>query len=500
VVFTILNILSVKGASWTQILLVVLLMACLGVYIAAGSGAALAPAALAKNRFGGFWDKGAMRIAGTVGMVFVSFGGLTTVASVAGEVRRPGRNIPAGMFAAAVVVTLIYIAATVVTIGVLDANELAGNLTPLSLAAGKFLGPAGVILLSAAAMLAFVTTANSGILAASRNPLAMSRDGLLPDVLHRVSRRFHTPYVSILLTSFFMIVVIAVLDVADLVKAASTMMLVLFLMVNVAVIIMRGSRIQNYRPLYRAPLFPWLQLAGIGVYAFLIVEMTAEMGMVPLLVLGGFLLIGTTWYLSYVRTRILRVSALVQWTRNVVAKEIRYGDLDRELLNIALERDDITHDRFDRIIADSPILDITEPIEAPEMFRRVAGLLSPRLEIDEKELLELLLAREAESSTVIQPGFAIPHVIVPGRKLFDVLMLRCKGGVTFSGHDAAVHVAFILIGSRDERNFHLRALMAISFVIGDSEFFQRWLTAPSSEHLRDIVLLSGRPRDPHPPT
>jgi len=495
VIFTGLNILSVKGTGWTQILLVAGLLACLAVFVVLGFPAVFEASGPQGGPFSGFMDKGFMHILGTVGMVFVSFGGLTKVASVGGEVRNPGRNIPAGMFAAAIIVTLMYIAAIFVTVGVLEAGKLSGSLTPLSLAAGEFMGRPGVVLLSLAAMLAFITTANGGILAASRNPMAMSRDGLLPEVMQKISKRFGTPYISILLTSVFMITVIAILDVADLVKAASTMMLILFFMVNAAVIIMRGSKIQNYRPLYSAPLYPWLQLIGMAVYLFLIIDMVAEMGITPLLVLGGFMLAGASWYIIYVRVRITRVSALVQWVRNVVAKEISHGDIDKELMDIALERDDITRDRFDQIIADCPILDIAEPINSSDMFQRAAQLLAPRLDMEQRRLFELFEAREAASSTVIQPGFAIPHIIVEGRRIFDILILRCRGGVSFPGHQAPVHAAFVSIGSEDERNFHLRALMAISQVVGSPEFFKRWITGPGAEHLRDIVLLSGRTRD-----
>jgi amino acid transporter/mannitol/fructose-specific phosphotransferase system IIA component (Ntr-type) len=494
-VFIILNILSVKETGRAQIVLVAILLACLAAFLVFGLAASLRPAASDVSPFVGFMDRGLLHILGTVGVVFVSFGGLTKVASVAGEVRRPGRNIPAGMFAAAITVTLVYVGAVFVTVGTVKGETLSGNLTPLSLAAQAFMGRPGVILLSLAAMLAFITTANAGILAASRNPMAMSRDGLLPEIMQRVSKRFGTPHVSVLLTGAFMVAVIAILDIADLVKAASTMMLVLFLMVNGAVIIMRGSKIQNYRPLYRAPFYPWLQLTGIAVYLFLIIDMIAEMGWVPLIVLGGFMLAGASWYIAYVRVRITRVSALVQWVRNVVAKEIRHGDLDKELLDIALERDDISRDRFDRIAADCPILDIPEPIVASDLFRRAAELLAPRLAMSKQDLVRLFEAREAESSTVIQPGFAIPHVIVKGHGLFDILMVRCNGGVAFPGHEVPVHVAFVSIGSEDERNFHLRALMAISSVVGGAEFFRRWMTAPSAEHLRDIVLLSSRTRD-----
>ena len=495
VIFAVLNILSVKGAGWVQLVLVAILLIFLGVFIIAGLPASYKELEGGAKPFAGFMDKGFMHIVGTAGMVFVSFGGLTKVTSIAEEVRKPGRNIPAGMFAAALVVTIFYIGAVSVTIVVLDGQTLSGSLTPLSLAAGKFLGRGGMILLSIAAMLAFITTANGGILAASRSPMAMSRDGLLPGVLQKVSERFGTPHLCILLTSGFMITVIALLDIADLVKAASTMKLVLFLMVNVAVIIMRTSRIQNYRPLYRSPLFPWLQLVGIGVYLFLIIDMVAEMGRTPLLVLGGFVVSGALWYCVYVRSRIIRVSALVRLVRKAVSREIRHGHLDAELLDIALERDEVVRDRFDRIIAKSPILDVPDAITASDMFGRAATLLAPRMDTDEKQLVELLQAREAESSTVIQPGLAIPHVVVPGRDLFDILILRSKGGVLFPGHDVPVHVAFVLVGSEDQRNFHLRALMAVSLVAGEPDFFRRWITAPAGEHLRDIVLLSGRKRD-----
>ncbi|GAH56975.1 unnamed protein product, partial [marine sediment metagenome] len=60
--------------------------------------------------------------------------------------------------------------------------------------------------------------------------MAMSRDNLLPRGLRRVSRRFGTPHPAILLTSGFIIAVITLLNIRALVKVASTMMLILFLL------------------------------------------------------------------------------------------------------------------------------------------------------------------------------------------------------------------------------------------------------------------------------
>jgi amino acid transporter/mannitol/fructose-specific phosphotransferase system IIA component (Ntr-type) len=485
VIFTVLNILSVKGVGRLQIIMVAVLLGILSVFVVAGMPAAKHP------HFANFMDKGWGEVFATAGLVFISYGGLTKVASVAEEVHHPGKNIPAGMFMAALVVTLFYIAAAFIVVGVMEANTIENNLTPLSLAAEKFMGKGGLILLSAAAMLAFITTANSGILSASRSPLAMSRDGLLPGFLQKVSPRFGTPYVSILITSSFMIAVIAILSIPNLVKVASTMMLMLFLLVNVAVLIMRGSKIQNYRPLFRSPLYPWMQLIGIVLCGFLIVEM----GAVPLITTGAFALAGVIWYFVYVRRSISRESALVYMVRSAVSKEIYRSTLEEELKEIALERDDVVRDRFDHLVRHCDILDIPDNVSAEEMFTLAAEALAGRMDIDQKHLLELFRQREASSSTVIEPGLAIPHIIVDGEKTFEILLIRCKEGVRFAGQDEPVRAAFVLVGSRDERNYHLRALMAIAHIVQEQKFHQRWADASDIEHLRDILLLSGRKRD-----
>ncbi len=485
VLFCLLNVLSVKGVERLQIALVAALLAILAAFVLFGATRAH------HARYAGFLSRGAGNIFATAGLVFVSFGGLTKVASVAGEVRRPGRNLPAGMFAAAGVVSVLYVAAVFVTVGVLNAGMLSGNLAPLSQAGGALLGPAGIAVLSVAALLAFVTTVNSGILAASRIPMAMSRDGLLPTTMHRLSARYGTPWVSILVTGAFMVTVIAALSIVDLVKAASTMMLMLFALVNLAVLIMRRSKIQNYRPLYRAPLYPWLQIFGIIAYGFLIVEM----GAAPLLLTAAFACVGALWYVVYLRARGGRESALVYMVKSIVSRKIYRSELEDELKHIAMERDDVIQDRFDRLVSDCTVLDIDGSVMADEMFRQAAAALAPRLKMAESQLVEMFRERERQSSTVIQPGLAIPHIIVEGAGLFEILLVRCKGGVLFPPAGDAVRVAFVLVGSPDERNYHLRALMHIAHIVQERDFTRRWLNAPQAEHLRDIVLLSKRKRE-----
>ena len=77
---------------------------------------------------------------------------------------------------------------------------------------------------------------------------------------------------------------------------------------------------------------------------------------------------------------------------------------------------------------------------------------------------------------------------------FDILLVRCKEGIVFSKSKPKVHTVFVIIGTRDERNFHLYALSAIAQVIQSPGSEKKWLSARTSHALRDVVLLGERKR------
>jgi amino acid transporter len=473
--FTMLNIVSVRHTGRFQILLVAVLLAILALFVIFG----LRTVEVA--RYDGFLQKGWPAILATAGLVFISFGGLTKVASIAEEVKHPGRNLPRGMFLAWFVVTLFYIAVITITVGAVEGDELSGSSLPVSLAADNFMGSWGFVILSLAAIAAFVTTANGGILAASRSPLAMSRDRLLPPPLAHVNKRFKTPHVSIMLTGGFMITAIVALDIKVLVKTASTLMVILFILVNASVIIMRESKIQSYRPRFKSPLYPYIHIFAIVAYGALIVDM----GKVPLLISACFIAIS-------------RASAVMHIVERVTARELKTVTLENERRDILLERDDIIEDRFDKLIKQCRILDIEGPREADDLFREVSTVLAKRLGTDEYVLFEKFLLRETQGGTVVQPGFAIPHIIVDGENKFDILLVRARDGINFSNTAEPIRIMFILAGTKDQRNYHLRALMAIAQIAQETNFERRWLTARDTQAIRNIILLSARKRDVSP--
>lgn len=491
--FGLLNLVSVKVAGRAQVAMVLVLLAVLVVFVALG-----APAVRQHPNFDHVFAKGGGALLATAAMVFVSYGGLTKVDSVAEEIHHPGRNIPRAIFMAYVLVSLLYIAAVAVVVGTLPAETLGGgpygSLTPLSSAAGNFMGRGGLLLLSGAAILAFATTGNSAILSASRVPMAMSRDGLLPGRVQTLTR-YGTPKTGIFLTCTFMIAMTTLLSIADLVKVASTMMLVVFALINISVLIMRSSGIQNYWPLFRSPLYPWTQIVGILLQVGLIVVLTAQTrSPVPALTAGGFVVACVLWYLLYAHPRIDRESALAHMMRNVVARKMKRSGLEDELRDIAFERDEVVHDRFDHLVKQAAVLDLPGPLMANEVFHKAAEALADRLDLPAAQIEQALQEREKDSSTVLQPGLAIPHVVVGGKGRFEMVLVRCREGIMFGPEIPTVRTAFILAGSDDERNFHLRALMAIAHIVQEPNFRDRWQRARGADELRDVLLLSRRMR------
>ncbi len=485
ILFTLINLVGTRHAGRFQSVLVVGLLATIAYYLVVGLPE------VDVTRFAPFMPHGNTALFATAGLVFVSFGGLTKIAGVAEEVKNPGRNVPLAMFLAFAIVTTLYVLAVFATIGVLEGDVLAASRTPLSTAANAVAGAPGLIILTIAALIAFTTTGNAGILSASRTPMAMSRDRLLPSVLGHVNKRFGTPHIAIFLTTAFMIAVIVFLDLETLVKTASTMMILLFLLVNVSVIMMRESRIQGYRPTFRAPLYPWIQIVAILVYGFLLFEM----GMVPLAIAGVFFAVSLLWYLLYAGVHETRDSALIQIVQRVTSRELATSTLETELRGILQERDSIIEDRFDSLIKAGIVIDIDQAEGVNAFFERISKILGLQLGMEAGEVLALLKRREAESTTALRPGLAIPHIVVEGEGVFNILLARSKPGISFDDEMPPVHAVFVLMGSRDERNYHLRALMHIAQITQAPDFDDRWAKARSPEELRHIILLGERRRD-----
>jgi APA family basic amino acid/polyamine antiporter len=485
--FVVLNLVGSKEAATLQVWLVSGLLILMGFYALRGLPAVdtqlLDPVA----------PFGMAAVLSTAGFVFVAYGGLLNISSIAEEVKNPGRTIPAGLILSLLVVVFCYVLMVLVTAGVMPAEELDVSLTPIADGARKFMGPWGGRLMSLAAMLAFISTANAGILAASRYILALSRDDLVPPVFSRMHKRFGTPHVAIIFTGGF-VAASLFLKLEVLVEAASTVLIISYALSCICVIVLRESHVQNYRPVFRAPLYPWLQIIGVIGFGLLLAEMGDESYIVgALLILVGFL---TYWF--YGRKRANREYALLHLIERITARTLvaPSSQLEAELKAIIHERDDVTLDRFDHLVADCTVLDIDVRIERDDLLQRVAETLADRTGLKSANLMRLLRAREEESSTALTPHLAIPHIVLPEKAPFAMLLVRCREGVNYGAEAEAVKAVVVLAGARRERNFHLKALAAIAQTVQGELFETRWQAAKGEQALRDIFLLAPRRRAP----
>jgi APA family basic amino acid/polyamine antiporter len=311
VFFIALNLLGVKEAGGFQVLLVLGLLGILLVYIFWGlqtfSSASFRP----------FFTKGLNPVFAAASFVFISYGGLTKVAALAEETKNPGKNLPLGMILSLGVTAVLYAAVISITIGVLDPASLSQTLIPISDGAGVFGGNIFRIIISVAAFLAFISTANAGIMTASRYPLGMSRDKLLPPIFQNISSKFKTPYISIIFTGSFMITAILLLRLELLVKVASSVLILLYIFANLTLILFRESKILSYKPKFRSPLYPYLQTFGILGGFFLLIEMGTPIIFMTMV----FLLLGFIWYRIYAQKKASRDSALIYALENLVARD-----------------------------------------------------------------------------------------------------------------------------------------------------------------------------------
>ncbi|MFB6229145.1 MAG: amino acid permease [Halobacteriales archaeon] len=316
VLLIILNVVGAKQTGQMQIAIVAVMLAVMVWFIVAG-----APS-VESARFEGFFDGGIEGILGATGFVFVSYAGVTKIASVAEEVENPDRNLPLGILGSLVITALIYIAIVTVMVGVAEEAALTAEdmNTPMELAASNALPAIGVTAVVLAALLALISTANAGILSSSRYPFAMSRDGLAPDVFENVSNRFETPVNAITITGGVLLVLIAFVPIDDIAKLASAFKILVFILINVALIAFRQGSIEAYDPSFESPLYPVPQLVGIVGGIVLL----RYIGFVPLV--GAALIIAGSmaWYYVFVYRQggVGREGAMTDALRRSVGRDI----------------------------------------------------------------------------------------------------------------------------------------------------------------------------------
>lgn len=474
--FAALNIRGVKFSGRFQTVTVLILMLILLIYIIAGAFY------VEMERFVPFIPQGNKSIFTTAGLIFIAFSGTTKVTAIAGEVKNPGRNLPIGIFCSWSIVSLLYVAVVFITVGILNPHELNNTLTPISIGGKAIMGRFGIIIMTLGALLAFISTGNAGLLAASRNPLAMGKDELLPAIFTHVTPR-GTPATAILFTAAIMIAVILFLDIETFVKTASALKLILFIIANMALIFMREANIKHYRPKYVAPFYPWAQIIGILCYIFLLIEM----GTMPLLFVAIFIAGGIGWYFIFAHGRIKREYAVLHLIERLTGIKTTDQLLEEELREILIERDGTTQQWFRKLIHQQQIIQLND-IDSPDSLALMATeQLTQKLKINQQELFNSISNKLTEPECIISDGIGCLTIPLKGKRKYELLLFKSNQGITTCG-TTHLHAVFVIAYSKDEWNLQLHTLSRLIKTTNLPGFLNEWLIAKDNNQLLNLLL------------
>jgi APA family basic amino acid/polyamine antiporter len=313
VLIVVLNISGTELTGEAQAVVVTIVLVGLFAYVANTAWLATTGAEAADlSRLSGLADSEPGIVFTAAALVFVSYAGVTKIASVAEEVKHPDKNLPRGILGSLGVMAVVYLGVigSIVVLNppaVLTTGGAHGaSLTPMADGANALFGGFGVPIVSALAIIALISMANAGVLSSSRFPLAMSRDNLLPDSLGVIDSRFKTPRNSILLTGSVLLLLIAFVPVITLAEMASAFIIFVLSVINLALIAFREANLETYDPAFRAPGYPVIQVVGT-VAGF---GMIVRLGLLPIVGAAGITVGGAVIYLLYGRKRTDSTSAL----------------------------------------------------------------------------------------------------------------------------------------------------------------------------------------------
>ena len=246
-----------------------------------------------------FFPYGTMPIFTTAALVFTSYLGFVQIATVAGEIKNPARNLPRSMIGSVLLVGTLYVLTIFVGTSLLGSTQLAAMGETAVVAVGRSIaGTFGAAALLGGGLLATLSSANASILSASRSIYALSRDNLVPDRVERINKRDRTPHVALLLAGGPIAVLILFGRVEVLAEVASLLHLFMYGLICVALLVLRWTDPEGYAPTFRCPGHPVVPalgaLASFGLVGF--------MNTLSIALGGGILLATAGWYLLYARS------------------------------------------------------------------------------------------------------------------------------------------------------------------------------------------------------
>jgi APA family basic amino acid/polyamine antiporter len=230
-------------------------------------------------------------------IVFFAFIGFDIVATAAEETKNPKRDLPRGILGSLAICTLLYVAVSLVVVGMQHYTELSTT-APLADAFRSVGLPFFSGLISVGALAGLTSVVMILMLGQSRVLFAMSRDHLLPPGLGQVHPRWGTPYKITIFTGVVVAVLAGFIPLGTLAELVNIGTLFAFVLVSIGVWLLRRSRPELHRS-FRVPMInvlPWLSAAAS---LYLMLNLPGETWLRFLI----WMVIGVALYFGYGRRR-----------------------------------------------------------------------------------------------------------------------------------------------------------------------------------------------------
>jgi APA family basic amino acid/polyamine antiporter len=226
-------------------------------------------------------------------VVFFSYTGFEAVANLSEETRRPGRDLPLGLLGTLAVSTVLYVGVSFVVVGMVKYTDIDEG-APIADAFGQNgLGWASA-LISLAAVAGLTSVILVDLVTVSRIGFAMGRDGLLPPAIAKVSPRTGTPVRMTLMYAAVVLVMAAFVPLTTLADLVSIGTLFAFVLVSIAVPILRRTRPDLERK-FRVPGSPFVPILSALACVYLMANLTVETWLRFL----AWMVIGLVFYFAY---------------------------------------------------------------------------------------------------------------------------------------------------------------------------------------------------------
>jgi len=208
-------------------------------------------------------------VTAAAGTVFFSFIGIDTIATAGEEVRDPTRTVPKGILAALIIVTVFYMLVAVAALGAQPAHLFEGQEAGLSVILENVTGRAWpALVLSAGAVISVFSVTLVTIYGQTRILYAVSCDGLAPAAFKAIDQRTRTPVVNTVIVSAVVASVAGLVDSTYLWDMVSMGTLTAFIVVSIAVPVIRhrqrGVKVDGFK----VPFGPYL-VPALSVFACL---------------------------------------------------------------------------------------------------------------------------------------------------------------------------------------------------------------------------------------